>query len=133
MGGGTIFKCRYLPCPAALVMSIFLVQTYLVEREKKSKYRLMMKKIHQNLRKHADDLPELLAYRTYEAGVEGPLIRFVEMFEFEDQDGRERFFRRFTEARWLRALSRHFGDVVDRSRVQNVAWMEFLKEEWFVR
>ena len=121
------------PCPSAPVMSIFLVQTYAVEREKKSKYKAMMKKIHQNLRKHADDLPELLAYRTFESGVEGPLIRFVEVFEFEDQDGRERFFRRFTEARWLRALAQHFGDVVDRSRVQNVVWTEFLREEWFVR
>jgi hypothetical protein len=114
-------------------MSMFLVQTYSVEKGKRSKYRTLMKRIHKNLSKHADEMPELLAYRTFEAGAEGPMIRFVEMFEFEDQDGRERFFRRFTEARWLRSLAQHFGDVVDRSSVNNAAWTEFLKDEWFVR
>jgi len=114
-------------------MSIYLVQTYAVEKEKRSKYRTLMKKIHGNLKKHSEDMPELVSYRTFEAGTEGPLIRFVEMFEFEDQDGRERFFRRFTEARWLRALAQHFGDVVDRARVENLTWTEFLRDEWFIR
>jgi hypothetical protein len=117
----------------AETMSVYLVQMYMVERDKKSKYRTLMKKIHVNLRKHADDLPELISYRTYEAGVEGPMVRFVEVFEFTDQDGRERFFRRFAEARWLRALGEHFGDVVERARVQNLAWTEFLRDDWFVR
>ena len=54
-------------------------------------------------------------------------------YEFQDQDGRERFFRRFTEARWLRSLAQHFGDVVDRARVENLTWTEFLRDEWFDR
>ena len=114
-------------------MSIYLVQTYAVEKEKKSKYRTLMKKIHANLKKHSDDLPELVSYKTFEAGTEGPLVRFVEIFEFEDQDGRERFFRRFTEARWLRALAQHFEDVVERARVENLTWTEFLRDEWFIK
>lgn len=114
-------------------MSIYLVQLYMVEKEKKSKYRALMKKIHANLRKHADDLPELLSYKTFEAGTEGPMIRFAEMFEFTDQEGRERFFRRFSQSRWLRSLADHFNDVVDRSRLQNFAWTEFLRDEWFLR
>ncbi len=114
-------------------MSVYLVQLYAVEKEKKSKYRTLMKKIHANLRTHSGDVPELVSYRTFEAGIEGPMVRFVEMFEFTDQTGRERFFRRFSEAKWLRSLAQHFGDVVDRSKVQNSTWTEFLKEDWFVR
>lgn len=119
--------------PSAVLMSVYLIQLYAVEKERRSKYRTLMKKIHANLRKHADDLPELVSYKTFEAGSEGPMIRFVEMFEFADQDGRERFFRRFSEARWLRTLSEHFHDVVDRSKLQNLTWTGFLKDEWFVR
>lgn len=131
---GTIFKGRAKPLNfRAFPMSIYLVQVYSVEREKRGKYRALMKKIHANLGKHSEDLPELLSYKTFEAGVEGPMIRFVESFEFTDQDGRERFFRRFTEAKWLRSLARHFEDVVERSRVENMVWSEFLRDEWFQR
>lgn len=114
-------------------MSIYLVQTYAVEKGKRSKYGALMKRIHTNMRKHSEEIPELVSYKTFEAGEEGPLVRFVEMFEFADQDGRERFFRRFTESRWLRSLGRHFNDVVERARVENQVWTDFLEDQWFSR
>jgi len=114
-----------------IVVTIYFVELYVVKKDKKNKYKALMKKIHKSLREHAGDLPELLSYRTFEAGTEGPLTRFVEMFEFADQDGRERFFRRFSETKWLRTLEQHFHELVPRCR--KIAWAEFLRDEWLVR
>ncbi len=114
-------------------MSVYLLELYPLQNEKRSKYRALMKKIHASLRAHAEEIPELLSYRTFEAGSEGPVGRFAELFEFTDQDGRERFFRRFSEARWLQGLARDFYEVVDRSKMEIVTLSEFLRDDWLIR
>jgi hypothetical protein len=114
-------------------MAIFFVELYEVNKDKKSKYGVLMKRIYRGLRQHAKDLPELLSYKTFEAGKEGTKMRFVEMFEFADQNGSKRFFGRFSKTEWLRALQQEFYELVPRSRMQVYAWTEFLKDEWLVR
>jgi hypothetical protein len=114
-------------------MSVYLLELYPLENEKRSKYRALMKKIHASLRAHAEEIPEVLSYRTFEAGSEGPMAKFAEIFEFTDQDGRERFFRRFSEAKWLQGLAKDFYEVVDRSKMQNVTLSEFLRDDWLSR
>jgi len=113
------------------VTTIFFVELYEVNKDRKSKYRTLMKKIHRSLRQHARDLPELLSYRTFEAGKSGVRTRFVEMFEFADQDGSKRFFARFSKTEWLRALQQEFHKLVP--RCPGFTWTEFLKDEWLVR
>ncbi len=114
-------------------MSIFFVEVYVSEKENRGKYRALMKKIQKSLHEHSADIPELLSYRTFEAGTEGPLIRYVEMFEFPDQESRERFFGRFSGAKWLRGLSQEFFELVSDSKMQKLTWTEFLKDGWFSR
>jgi len=130
--GGNLKKEEAQSSPG-VPMSVYLLELYPLENDKRSKYRVLMKKIHAGLRAHAEEMPELLSYRTFEAGSEGPMARFAEIFEFTDQDGRERFFRRFSEAKWLQGLAKDFYEVVDRSKMQNVTMSEFLKDDWLIR
>jgi hypothetical protein len=114
-------------------LTIYLVEAYPLKKDRKRKYKAVMKRIHRSLRHHKRDVPELLSYRTFEAGREGSLTRFVEVFEFANQKSMNGFFGRFSETRWLRALQQDFFEVVPRRTMQAFTWTEFLMDEWFTR
>lgn len=92
-----------------------------------------MKKIHKSLHQHNRDVPELLSYKTFEAGRKGSLTRFVEMFKFANQKGMNRFFGGFSKTQWLRALQQSFFELVPRRKIQTLTWTPFLKDEWLTR
>jgi hypothetical protein len=92
-----------------------------------------MRRIHKSLRQHRRDVPELLAYKTFEAGRDGSLRRFVELFEFKNQQDMNRFFGRFSKTQWLKTLQQDFFEVVPRRSMQVSTWNEFLGDEWFTR
>jgi hypothetical protein len=100
-----------------------------------AKYRTVMRRIHRNLRQHRRDVPELLSYNTFNAGRERSLTRFVELFEFTNQRGMNRFSRRFSKTQWLKTLQQDFFEVVPggRCRMQVSTWKDFLKGEWLSR
>jgi len=114
-------------------VTIYFVEWYLVKNDRKRKYKALMKKIHKSLRKHKRDAPELLSYKTYEAGREGALTNFVEMFEFANQKSMNKFFGRFSKTQWLRDLQRAFFELVPKRTMQTVTWTEFLEDEWLTR
>ena len=109
-------------------MVVYFVEWYQVKKDRKQKYKALMKKIHRSLRKHKRDLPELLSYKTYEAGRAGSYTNFVEMFEFANQKSMNRFFGRFSKASWLRTLQHEFHKLVP--KCSGLTWKEFLKDEW---
>ena len=110
-------------------MTVYLVESYPVKKDRIGRYRAVMRRIHRNLRQHRRDVPELLSYKTFEAGRERSLTRFVEMFEFKNQHGMDRFFRRFPKTQWLKTLQQDFFKVVPRSTMQVSTWREFLSDE----
>lgn len=112
-------------------MTIYFVESYTVKKDRNRKYKALMKKIHESLRQHKRDVPELLSYRTFKAGKEGSLTRFVEMFEFANQKAMKKFFGRFPKTRWLGALQQDFHKLVP--RCPGLTWTELLKDEWLVR
>jgi len=116
-----------------VVLAIYSVEWYAVRKHRKRKYKALMKKIHKSLHQHKTDVPELLSYKTFEAGREGPLTNFVEMFEFANQKGMNRFFGRFSKTQWLRALQQDFFELVPRRTMQTLTWAEFLRDEWLTR
>jgi hypothetical protein len=112
-------------------MTIYLVEVYPVKRNRMRKYRAVMRRIHRNLRQHRRDVPELLSYKTLKAGRERSLTRFVELFEFRNQQGMNRFFGRFPKTQWLKTLQQDFFEVVPRRTMQVSMWGEFFSDEWF--
>jgi hypothetical protein len=114
-----------------VVVPIYFVESYAVKKDRKRKYKALMKRIHKSLRQRRRDVPELLSYKTFEAGKEGSLTSFVEMFEFADQKSMNKFFGRFSKTKWFRALQQEFHKLVP--RCPGLAWTEFLKDEWLVR
>lgn len=114
-------------------MTIYFVEWYPVKKDSKRKYKTLMKKIHESLRKHKRDVPELLSYKTFEARGEGSLTSFVEMFEFANQESMDKFFGRFSKTPWLHALQLAFFELVPRRTMQTLVWTEFLKDQWLVR
>ena len=114
-----------------VIVTIYFVESYTIKKDRKRKYKALMKKIHKSLRQHKRDVPELLSYKTFEAGKEGSLTRFIEMFEFANQKSMKKFFGRFSKTRWLRALQQDFHKLVP--RCPGLSWTEFLKDEWLVR
>ena len=112
------------------MLTIYLVELYTVEKDRKRKYSALMKKIHKSLRQHKKDVPELISYRTYEAGTEGSLTSYVEMFEFANQKSMNRFFGKFSKMQWLRDLQQDFFELVPKRTMQVLTWIEFLKDEW---
>jgi hypothetical protein len=61
------------------------------------------------------------------------LRRFVELFEFTNQQGMSRFFGRFPKTKWLKNLQRDFFKVVPRRTMKVTTWKDFLKGEWLSR
>ena len=114
-------------------MSVHLFEMYQVEKDKKRSYDILMSKIHSSLREHADEIPELLSYRTFEARAEGSPMMLVELFEFVDEKGSSTFSGRFSETEWLRSLQKQFFEIVDRRKMMVYAWKGFLPKEWFTR
>jgi hypothetical protein len=112
-------------------LTIYFVELYVVKKDRKRKYKALMKKIHKSLHQHRRDVPELLSYKTFEAGRRGSLANFVEMFEFANQNGMNRFFGRFSKASWLRTLQQEFHKLVP--KCSGLTWTEFLKDEWLTR
>ena len=113
-------------------MTIYLVELYTIKKDRKRKYGTLMKKIHKSLPQHKKDVPELLSYKTYEAGREGSLTSYVEMFEFANQKSMDKFFKRFSKTKWLRVLQQEFFELVPRRKMQAFTWTEFLRNQWFV-
>jgi hypothetical protein len=116
-----------------VVLTIYLVESYPIKKNRMRKYRAVMRRIHKSLRQYRRDVPELLSYKTFEAGREVSLTRFVELFEFKNQQGMNRFFRRFSKTRWLKTLQQDFFKVVPRRTMLVSIWSEFLSNEWFTR
>jgi hypothetical protein len=114
-------------------LTIYLVESYPIKRSRTRKYRAIMRRIHRGLRQHQRDVPELLSYRTFETGKEGSERRFVEFFEFKNQQGMNRFFERFSKTKWLKTLQEDFFKVVPRRTMQASTWREFLSDEWLTR
>jgi hypothetical protein len=114
-------------------VTIYFVEWYPLKKDRKQKYSALMKKIHKSLRRHKRHVPELLSYKTFEGGGEGSLTSFVEMFEFANQKGMNRFFGRFSKTEWLRTLQKAFFELVPRRSIRTLTWTPFLKEEWFIR
>lgn len=114
-------------------MTIYLVEWYPVKKDRKRKYSALMKRIHKSLHQHRRDVPELLSYKTFEAGREGSVTTFVEMFEFGSQKSMNKLFGRFPKTEWLRALQKRFFELVPRRTIQEFRWSEFLKDEWLTR
>ena len=114
-------------------VTIYFVEWYPLKKDRKQKYGVLMKKIHNSLHKRKRDLPELLSYKTFEGGREGSLTSFVEMFEFANQKGMNKFFGRFSKTEWLRALQQDFFELVPRRSVRTLTWTPFLKDEWLTR
>jgi hypothetical protein len=112
-------------------LTIYFVESYLIKKNRMLKYRAVMRRIHRNLRQHRRDVPELLSYKTFNAGRERSLTRFVELFEFKNQQGMNRFFGRFPKTQWLKTLQQDFHEVVP--RCPGSTWKEFLSEEWLTR
>jgi hypothetical protein len=115
------------------MLTIYLVEMYPLRKDRKQKYKALMKKIHRSLHQHKRDVPELLSYKTFEAGREGSLTSFVEVFEFANQRSMDKFFGRFSNTQWLLALQQDFFEVVPRRTMQTFTWTEFLRDEWFTR
>ena len=114
-------------------MSVFMFEVYEVEKGSKRRYELLMGKIHRSLREHADEIPELLSYRTFEAHPNGSPSLSVELFEFADEKGSERFSMRFRNTAWLKSLQKQFFEIVDRRKMTIHTWTGFLETDWFVR
>ena len=116
-----------------IVVSVFVFEMYEVEKNKKRSYGVLMGKIHRSLREHADEVPELLSYRTYEAQANGSATMSVELFEFPNEEGSNRFFGRFSETEWLQTLQKQFFEIVDRQKMTVQKWTGFLSDKWFTR
>jgi hypothetical protein len=114
-------------------LTVYLVESYPVKKDRIGRYRAVMRRIHKGLREYRRDVPELLSYKTFEAGRQGSVRRFVELFEFTDQQGMNRFFGRFPKTQWLKTLGQDFFKVVPRRAIQMSMWNEFLSDEWFTR
>lgn len=112
-------------------MPVYLVETYLVGKNRAKKYTALMRRIHRSLRKHSDEIPELVSYKTSTAGMKGSKSRFVEVSEFTDLVGERKFIGRFAETKWLGTLGRVFHQIV--RKPTSAIWGEFLKGAWFVR
>jgi hypothetical protein len=115
------------------LLTIYFVEWYPVKRDTRRKYKALMKKIHMSLRQHKRQVPELLSYKTFDAGREGSPTTFVEMFEFANQKSMNKFFGRFSKTQWLRTLQQHFFELVPRRTIRKLTWTELLKDEWLVR
>jgi hypothetical protein len=61
-------------------LAIYLVESYPVKKDRIGNYRVLMRRIYKSLRQYRRYVPELLAYKTFEAGRERSLTRFVELF-----------------------------------------------------
>jgi hypothetical protein len=114
-----------------VVLTVYFVELYVVKKDRKRKYKALMKKIHKSLYQHKRDVPELLSYKTFEARSRDSLANFVEMFEFANQRSMNRFFGRFSKASWVRALQQEFHKLVP--KCSGLTWTELLKDEWLVR
>lgn len=116
-----------------VVLTIHFGELYAVKKDRKRKYKSLMKKIHKSLHQHKRGVPELLSYKTFESGREGSLTTFVEMFDFANQKSMNRFFGRFSKTQWLRALQQDFFELVPRRKMRRATWTEFLADEWLTR
>jgi len=114
-------------------VTIYFVEWYSIKKDRKRKYKALMNKIHKSLRQHKRDVPELLSYKTFEAGTKGFLTSFIEMFAFANQKSMNKFFVRFSKTQWLRDLQQDFFELVPRRTMQTLTWTEFLKHEWLTR
>lgn len=114
-------------------MSVYTYEIYEVEKDRKRDYQILMTKIHTSLREHADEIPELLSYRTFEARAEGSRTLSVELFEFADERSSEEFFGRFRNTEWLKTLQKQCLEIVDPSKMTVHTWTGFLEKDWFVR
>jgi len=112
-------------------MSVYLVETYLVQKSRVKEYTAVIRKIHKSLRRHSAEIPELISYKTFTVRTRGGRFKFTELFEFTDSVGKEKFVSRFSETGWLRTLGRSFHRIV--RRPASSTWEEFLKDMWFVR
>jgi len=116
-----------------VVLTICLVELYTIKKDRKRKYSALMKKIHRNLRRHKRSLPELLSYKTYEAGRKGSLTSYVEMFEFANHKSMDKFLARFSKTKWLRALQQDFFELIPKRKMKVSTWADFLANEWLTR
>lgn len=116
-----------------MVVSVYTFEIYEVEKDRKRSYQLLMGKILKSLREHADEIPELLSYRTFESRANGSPTLSVELFEFADEESSEEFFGRFRNTPWLSSLQKEFFEIVDRSKMTVHTWTGFLEDDWFVR
>jgi len=115
------------------VLTVYFVEWYVVRKDRRRKYKALMKKIHKSLHQRRRDMSELLSYKTFEAGREDSLTTFVEMFEFANQESMNKFFGKFSNTRWLRALQQAFFELVPRRSIRTLAWTPFLRDEWLTR
>ena len=112
-------------------MTCWVVETYPVGESAVPTYQALMEDIHRTLRAERDQVPELLSYRTFTADPTGAVRKFVEVFEFADEEDRQRFFARLAQPGRLRALADRCHEIVPEVALET--WSGFLPEEWLVR
>jgi hypothetical protein len=88
-------------------LTIHFVEWYAVKKDRKRKYKALMNKIHRSLRQHKREVPELLSYKTFDAGREGSLTSFVEVFEFANR-GHEQILQKILKDRVAPYATRTF-------------------------